>query len=202
MPLNVDKISTGSLSVNGTEINKNGGLPYKVYTALLTQTGGDDPQEISSGSLTQGVTYYFTDFNIPEEPWDFSNVGGPIYPNTNSFVATNTSDPNSYGSANIGYNTGAPVATVLENTIGNIWFGYGYQGSYYVNSSNLFINNKTSVTLSPIGVASNGFVLLNVVRQSNNQLQIIARNIIPPFNGLVDNGFLSQGNLIEIRVYN
>jgi hypothetical protein len=43
MPLNVDRISTGSLSVNGTEINKNGGLPYKIYTALLTQSGTDAP---------------------------------------------------------------------------------------------------------------------------------------------------------------
>jgi len=40
MPLNVDKISTGLLSVNGTEI---GQPSYKVYTALLTQTGTDAP---------------------------------------------------------------------------------------------------------------------------------------------------------------
>jgi hypothetical protein len=43
MPLNVDKISTGALSVNGTDINKNGGLPYKIYTALLTQVGVNPP---------------------------------------------------------------------------------------------------------------------------------------------------------------
>jgi hypothetical protein len=41
MPLNVDKISTGSLSVNGTDIT--GNAPYKVYTALLSQTGINAP---------------------------------------------------------------------------------------------------------------------------------------------------------------
>jgi hypothetical protein len=46
MPLNVDKISTESLSVNGTEINKNGGLPYKIYTALLSQSVTADPTVI------------------------------------------------------------------------------------------------------------------------------------------------------------
>ena len=40
MPLNVDKISTGSLSVNGTEITENGGLPYKVYTAEVVMVDG------------------------------------------------------------------------------------------------------------------------------------------------------------------
>jgi len=38
MPLNVDKISTGSLSVNGNPIGN-----YKVYTALLTQSGTTAP---------------------------------------------------------------------------------------------------------------------------------------------------------------
>jgi len=38
MPLNVDKISTGSLSVNGTDIT--GNAPYKVYTALVLMGSG------------------------------------------------------------------------------------------------------------------------------------------------------------------
>jgi len=201
MPLNVDKISTGSLSVNGTEINKNGGLPYKIYTALLTQSGGDDPQEISSGSLTQGVTYYFTDFNIPEEPWDFSNVGGSIYPNTNSFVATNTSDPNSYGSANIGYNTGAPVVTVLENTIGNIWFTYVDIGLYKCLSNGLF-NSSTIVNNIPNQYVLGASTMYNFGGYSlgeNNQVFISSHENFDPTNDLY--GSYGQ-NTIEIRVYN
>jgi len=38
MPLNVDKISTGSLSVNGTDIT--GNAPYKVYTAYINMGDG------------------------------------------------------------------------------------------------------------------------------------------------------------------
>jgi hypothetical protein len=55
MPLNVDKISTGSLSVNGTDIT--GNAPYKVYTALLTQSGGTDPLTQDSGAVEVGVSY-------------------------------------------------------------------------------------------------------------------------------------------------
>jgi hypothetical protein len=38
MPLYVDKVSTKTLDVNGNQIGN-----YKVYTALLTQTGTDAP---------------------------------------------------------------------------------------------------------------------------------------------------------------
>jgi len=31
---------------------------YKVFTALLTQAGGNNEQIINSGALTKGVTYY------------------------------------------------------------------------------------------------------------------------------------------------
>jgi hypothetical protein len=33
---------------------------YKIFTALLTQSGGDDPDTISSGTLMQGVSYQFS----------------------------------------------------------------------------------------------------------------------------------------------
>jgi hypothetical protein len=74
MPLNVDKISTGSLSVNGTEINKNGGLAYKIYTALLTQSGTNAPVAIVlentlGGDITweyDGVgEYSISNLNLP-----------------------------------------------------------------------------------------------------------------------------------------
>ena len=43
MPFKIDTIETDNLSVNGTQITENGGSPYKVYTALLTQTGTNPP---------------------------------------------------------------------------------------------------------------------------------------------------------------
>jgi len=82
MPLNVDKINTGSLFVNGTEVNNNGlqtvavdgvtitgdgtpgdplvaatpAAPYKVYTALITQSGTSDPTVVAVLQDTIGIT--------------------------------------------------------------------------------------------------------------------------------------------------
>jgi hypothetical protein len=117
-------------------------VPYKVYTALLTQSGGDVPQSINSGNLTIGVTYFI--INDGGSGWEFTNVGAPNNNIDTYFVATGTT-PNSWGDnpQALGYNTGAPVVTVLENTIGNIWFTYQEVGIYNLNSNNLFTDNKT-----------------------------------------------------------
>jgi hypothetical protein len=118
--------------------------PYKVYTALLTQSGNDDIDNISSGELTIGVTYWIND-TFPGT--DFTNVGAPNNDIGTYFVATGTT-PNSWGVVPEGdgvlqYNTGAPVVTVLENTIGNIWFTWEGNGNYWITSNGLFTINKT-----------------------------------------------------------
>jgi len=119
--------------------------PYKVFTALVTQSGGNEPQSIDTGSLTIGVTYYIA---IDSPGMDFTNVGAPNNELGTYFVATGTT-PASWGSAEdtgnatISYNIGAPTVTVLENTIGNIWFTYDVFGTYYANSNALFLSNKT-----------------------------------------------------------
>ena len=77
MPLNVDKISTGSLSVNGTDIT--GNAPYKVYTALLTQSGGDDPVATVLENTLGG-----------EVVWTRDNLGVYLGTFTNAFVNSNT----------------------------------------------------------------------------------------------------------------
>ena len=173
---------------------------YKVYTALLTQSGSDAPQSISTGTLTMGVSYYFADFNEPEEFWDFSNVGGPIYPDTDPFVATNTSEPNSFGSANIGYNTGAPVVvTVLENTIGNIWFTYNSIGYYNINQDFNFIPEKTFVILTnnttgDVTLTDNMAIGFELYKNSSTII------IDTTTNGIGTDGVLFN-TPIEIRVY-
>ena len=179
------------------------GRPYKVYTALLTQNGGSNPQSIGSGPMQHGVTYYFTEFGLPIEPWDFSNVGGPVYPNTNSFVATSTATPNSYGTANMGYNTGAPVVTVLENTIGNIWFDYIGPGQYFIISDGLFTIHKTlglagttfdgaNAVTEPVVISCNG--VLGCDPPNSIDLRLIGGD----YNG----DSLLSDTPIEIRVYN
>lgn len=173
-----------------------GVIPYKVYTALLTQSGVNEQFQILSGPLTKGVTYYF---EFPAEGyWDYSNLGGPIYPDTIPFVATSNDIPNNYGYNGLFYNTGAPVVTVLENTIGNIWFlnAGGPGGNYQFRSDGLFSGTIPKFeNVLQVDTGSPGYVL--IFKNDNETLNI--------------NTFLSDGNTsndllnntpIEIRVYN
>ena len=189
-------------NVSGQTINGQQLQPYKVYTALLTQSGGDGPSNINEGLLTIGVTYEIGD----ESPgWDFTNVGAPNNIPGTKFVATGTT-PNSWGSmeGNPGitiliFNTGAPIATVLENTIGNIWFTYQGVGNYNVNSDGLFFLDKTYTVLQLIGDDSGSSPRrVGSVNQISNSALIFYNCDLTgtPLNGITD---LSS---IEIRVYN
>jgi hypothetical protein len=170
---------------------------YKVYTALLTQSGEDDPLfwEFGSGPLTLGATYQIdgTDGGTV----DFTNVGAPSNEIGTSFVATGTT-PNSWGIGDNGSlftNGGAPVVTVLENTIGNIWFEYVSSGNYRMSSNELFTLGKSWSVIGPSDL------ITNLLYQ-----QIFFNNIYE-----YDIATFSEGNLtnsllfntpIEIRVYN
>lgn len=171
---------------------------YRVFTALLTQNGGNDEQSLSSGAVTQGITYFIDGAGSNS---DFSNVGGPVI-GTNSyyFIATNSDIPNDYDGANLLYDTGAPVATVLENTIGNVWFTYNDVGNYFCNSSNLFTLSKTINTLtqtSNISSNSDTPYYAYCTPQNANELELII--VDSTLIGLND---LLSDKLIEIRVYN
>jgi hypothetical protein len=117
---------------------------YKVYTALLTQSGNrGDVVGIDSGELEIGVTYYINQ----NSNGDFTNVGAPNNTNGTYFVATGTT-PNDWGIGIVGgdkltYVPDAPVATVLDNTIGNIWWIYNANRQFSVKSNNLFTDDKT-----------------------------------------------------------
>jgi hypothetical protein len=169
--------------------------PYKVYTALLTQSGGDNNFGLNSGTLVIGTTYYINDNS--GNP-DFTNVGAPNNNVGTYFVATGE-NPNTWGiSVSIGgvltYNTGAPVATVLENAIGDIWFTYYNTGEYAINSNSLFITSKTFA----ICPANTGQGNTNIV--GNNLLNAISLGTSDFNNDLQDN--LLYNTSIEIRVYN
>jgi hypothetical protein len=49
--------------------------PYKVYTALLTQEGGDNSIHQTDGIFDIGVTYMIDTYIAGD---DFSNIGGPL----------------------------------------------------------------------------------------------------------------------------
>jgi len=165
---------------------------YKVFTALLTQSGESDGLFIGSGDLTIGVTYLIDVSN----GGDWTNVGAPNNNVNTSFIATGTT-PNSWGDGgNLIYNTGAPVVTVLENTIGNIWFTYNNVGSYSIISDNLFTNNKTTT----FGSQYNGNLGVYIYfttggNMTSNEIPIQVGDPSP------SDGYLLN-TPIEIRVYN
>ena len=184
--INGDVIINGNFTITGTTNTR----PYKVYTALLTQSGGDDPLTLSSGAVTKGVTYYITDAS----DGDFSNVGAPSNDDSTWFVAINDEVPNNYGSALLSYNTGAPVVTVLENTIGNIWFTYDSVGNYRGVSDSLFTLNKTIIysSIDQFQTISADLSLTGTLNDSQIGYQTF-------ISGTLTNDSVG---FIEIRVYN
>ena len=165
--------------------------PYKVFTALLTQSGGDDPQSLAgSGSLVVGVTYMIEDDG--GTGWDFTNVGAPNNNIGTFFVATGTT-PNSWGfNGYLVYNTGAPVVTVLENTIGNIWFIYMATGYYTIKNSNGQFKSNIFYTTQ---ISSVDPILYSLNTFSVSGWDDFTLNIIGSGDGLL---FKAP---IEIRVY-
>lgn len=89
-----------------------------------------------------------------------------------------------------------PVATVLENTIGNISFKYGVEGVYVILcDDDLFVEDKTwytPVIISNIANRTNG----EMVWRDVNEIRIITN-----LDGVLADGVLSN-TPIEIRVYN
>ena len=196
-----DGYLAGAISVEDLVTQLTPTPTYKVFTALLTQSGGDSLATVTSGvPIVIGVSYLISgnDGNTA----DFTNIGAPNNDEGTYFIATGTT-PNSWGefeNAELTYNTGAPVATVLENTIGDIWFEYIDVGNYSVNSNGLFTLNKTVNTLSQtanISGLSDTPYYAYCNPQSQNLLEIVILD-----NTLTTLDDLLISKLIEIRVYN
>ena len=94
--------------------------------------------------------------------------------------------------------TNAPVATVLENTLGGyVTITREYAGVYTLSSSGLFLQSKTTLFLGSISDGdTSAFRASNFIRLSNNQI-----NLTTGVNVEVADGFLND-TPIEIRVYN
>lgn len=172
---------------------------YKVFTALLTQSGGDATEYITSEAIAPfviGVTY---EIALNGGNADFTNIGAPNNNIDTRFIATGTT-PNSWGDGGyveISYNTGAPVATVLENTIGNVWFTFYEDGLYQVNSGSLFTVPKTSYIIGSAGSIEADVAIIDIRGNSGSTIDIFSTNSIGiPYNNQLVN------TTIEIRVYN
>jgi hypothetical protein len=92
--------------------------------------------------------------------------------------------------------TSAPVATVLENTLGSISFTYESTGIYKVLSSSLFTPNKTAVFITSRGVGGPFGVVTGAQFNSIDELFISTMNT----SGTVNNILVNSS--FEIRVYN
>jgi hypothetical protein len=171
--------------------------PYKVFTALLTQSGGNSLNDSSNSEskkpLTIGNTYLIQ-YNVDLEA-DFTNVGAPNNNEGTYFIATGEVPANWGSSSGLVFNTGAPVATVLENTIGNVWFTYGDVGIYSLDSIELFTSDKTYLYIQSYSNPDEGWDI-GTSRLSTNSLQIVTTN-----SQILSNDVLYQTS-IEIRVYN
>jgi hypothetical protein len=198
LTINGNIVITGSTTSDGQSL-----LPtYKVYTALLTQSGSSDVNTIYSGTIVKGVTYtYLTGGN---ENVDFSSVF-PIPPGDipNNMVATATGSPNNWDGVFLTYDTGAPVVTVLENTLGNIWFSYGTLGEYGCNSNNLFPFDKTFINVGSVGSVdystSGDLPIVQISILSSNSFTI--QNTVQGTGTIREDGMLWNTPL-EIRLYN
>jgi hypothetical protein len=167
--------------------------PYKVFTALLTQSGTSVGDDQNNGTVLKGRTYQIIDnYN-----GDFSNVGAPDNNIGTYFIATSTAIPNSYGGAALAFNTGAPIANVLDNTIGNIWFTIVADGQYLIYKENNFDQTNTAIFIGP-PTWDGGDFYFQSGPDGINPL-ILTSKFLP--TGLNINGAF-QNTPIEIRVYN
>ena len=183
--------------------------PYKVFTALLTQSGGDNYNDSDNFPLEIGVTYTIIEYGS-YTLGDFTNVGAPNNEIGTSFIATNTT-PNSWGT-NIGlsWNGGAPVVKVLENTIGNIWCLFEDNSQYSIRSNNLFIENKTIIMngyddntpyYAPYTLGNGEWKQLK--NYISDESTIGLKCLVIDENGpLLEPNSIFNNWLIEIRVYN
>ena len=169
-------------------------LPYKVFTGLITQSGVANLIDWFAGALTKGVTY-----KIYGNGGDYANVGAPNNNDGTYFIATSNEVPTSYNGTYVQYNEGAPIVTILENTLGNVWFTYNNAGNYTINSNNLFIAIKTvsiNSQTANYNIGADSFYNLIIQYQNNYEIELVTLS-----DGLdtIDGQLTSK--MIEIRVY-
>lgn len=171
--------------------------PYKVFTALLSQYGGNYKDNLTEGSQLDFGQSYFIDSN--PDNYDLTIYGAPNSNEGTWFICNDPTNPiiGYSDSLLITVDYGAPVVTVLENTIGNVWFSYDAIGSYLMNSSDLFTNNFTFVSSPTVfaGLDLNGMGY-SVKRIDKGSFEILSFDSSELANSILDDA------PIEVRVYN
>jgi hypothetical protein len=175
---------------------------YKVYTALLTQSGSSNPQDINSGNLTVGVTYFINNNVLG----DFTNVGAPNNDNGTYFVATGTT-PADWGinisGDTLTFDTATPIVRILENTIGDVWFVYLDLGNYACYCSTpLFTVNKTTLN-SEIFYSNTNDQMCSLISSTGDfDSQSVVFSSVRSSGSIQFENNALQDTFFEIRVYN
>jgi hypothetical protein len=215
---NSGKVILGINSNNQLQLTNNSGqsvaaagLPYQVYTALVTQSGGNSP--LTTGNINGGppkdsdgfiigVSY---EINANPNNTDLSLYGAPNNSVGTKFVSIysgNLSDDGIDVEVIFSFNEGAPRVTVLDNTLGNIWFEYIDVGKFYIKSDGLFTQGNTYIAPQICGEDEYAPLIGVVKYETNSQVYLYAMNS----NGAAYHGPISPSfNLyssIEIRIYN
>jgi hypothetical protein len=170
---------------------------YRVYTALLTQSGtGNNGQTITGGTLTIGITYLISEHQTGD---DFTNVGAPNNNNGTYFLATGTT-PAEWGSAStLQYDASAPTINILDNTLGaTVTATYYNVGSYNLNLSfPVLTEGKTFITTGYTDNPTLGESSIQSLVSSTTSINVRTRGDVGEyFDGILSN------TPIEIRVYN
>lgn len=91
--------------------------------------------------------------------------------------------------------TNAPVATVLENTLGNIVWSYDGVGEYIATSNGLFTEDKTYLSITP-----NQAVYYEFAKSGTNQDKLFLTQKLQTTDAGADDLLIKTP--VEIRVYN
>jgi hypothetical protein len=139
-----------------------------------------------------GVSYYI-DVNVGG---DFTNIGAASNAVGTYFIATATT-PASWGtSSSVTSNTGAPIVTILENTLGNLSYSYSAVGYYNIYSpDSVFTSGKTVCFIASAGDDPAGVSFGFMRRTGVDSIFILTQDATVDANGMLN------ATAIEIRVY-
>lgn len=146
-------VNAGTGYTTATGVATTGGTGTGITVDFIASGGAVTDVTIvdrGTGYTTGDVITIDTDdqnatFTITAVSDDFTNVGAPSNATGVFFIATGTTPAVWTESSELTYDTAAPTAVVLENTIGNVWFTFVADGIYRINSDGLFSVNKTIV---------------------------------------------------------
>lgn len=130
-------------------------LPYKSYTALINQNGGDAPStRFGDGTIEKGITY---EIGANPDNEDLTLVGAPDNNVGTIFVATVDVTGAYTPDVELLYNAGAPIVNVLENTLGvEITYEYASTGAYAAILSDGLFTSPGQYVVIEAGVTTDG----------------------------------------------